>query len=68
MVKKNKGYLCPVCGEFIFEEYGDFEICTVCDWQNSAIQVKYPDLDGGANRVSFNQARENWKRFGKIEP
>ena len=29
---------CPVCGKFEFEEYGDFDICPVCNGENDNLQ------------------------------
>ena len=50
--------ICPVCGESTLEA---FEICPVCDWQNDRVQMMHPDMEGGANNMSLNQAREAWK-------
>ena len=53
----NKSFLCPVCGKYEFEEFGDFDICPVCDWENDFVQNQNPDITGGANTLSLNQAR-----------
>ena len=63
MEEKHK---CPVCGKYEFEEYGDFEICPVCEWEDDPIQYKEPDYKGGANRMSLNEAREAYKRGEKV--
>ncbi len=34
---------CPVCGKFEFEEYGDFDICPVCNWEKYGLQNNKPD-------------------------
>lgn len=40
---------CPVCGFFMFSDsYGSYELCTVCDWEDDALQLANP-LSGGAN-------------------
>ncbi|MCD8087122.1 MAG: hypothetical protein LUE22_00840 [Oscillospiraceae bacterium] len=55
---------CPVCGKTNVTEY---DICTVCNWENDPIQNWKPDLPGGANRMSLNQAREAWAKGERIE-
>ena len=50
-------HLCPVCGKYEFEEYGSYDICEVCGWEDDAVQAEHPDLKGGANRMSLNEAR-----------
>ena len=54
---------CPVCGKTEVEEY---EFCNVCGWQHDPIQYIEPDLDGGANDMSLNQARKAYKEGKKI--
>ena len=50
--------LCPVCGKSQVEEYA---ICDVCNWENDPVQFEHPDLSGGANNMSLNQARAAYK-------
>jgi uncharacterized Zn finger protein (UPF0148 family) len=59
MMNKHK---CPVCGQYEFEGDGSFDICDVCGWEDDPLQKDEPDLEGGANEMSLNQAREEWKR------
>ena len=47
--------LCPVCGKFHVEEY---DICEICNWENDPIQLRKPDFEGGANKMSLNQAKK----------
>lgn len=62
---KNKKYRCPCCGYFTLDDGpGHFDICPVCYWEDDAIQSDNPAREGGANRESLNQARENYKKFG----
>lgn len=53
---------CPVCGKHIFSEEGSYEYCVVCGWQDDAVQEDDPEYDGGANRMSLNEAREAYKK------
>ena len=48
---------CPVCGKFEFEEYGDFDICPVCNWENDNLQYDEHNYSGGANHLSVIEAR-----------
>ena len=57
-----KGQICPVCGKYTFIEDDNFEICPVCGWEDDGIQRDDPDYAGGANHLSLNQYREEYKR------
>lgn len=48
---------CPCCGKISIEEY---EICPVCNWENDPIQFDHPDMKGGANILSLNEARRRF--------
>ncbi|NCB35627.1 MAG: hypothetical protein EOM58_06245 [Clostridia bacterium] len=56
---------CPVCGEEIVEAY---DICETCGWQNDLLQFHHPDMSGGANPISLNEARENYAITGRAKP
>jgi len=57
----NKQYKCPCCGEVVFEELGEFEICPICDWQDDPLQRNDPDDNMGVNTKSLNEAKTAWK-------
>ncbi|MDE7394925.1 MAG: hydrolase [Clostridiales bacterium] len=61
-----KKYKCPCCGYYTFREkpIGEYDICPVCFWEDDPFQADDPDLEGFANTVSLNQARENYRAFG----
>jgi hypothetical protein len=40
----------------------------VCFWEDDGQQFRDPDEEGGANKVSLNTARENFRRHGVSEP
>ena len=61
----NDDLKCPVCGQYQFKERGMFEICPVCDWEDDDCQMEDPDLAGGANDLSLNQARAEWAKKNK---
>lgn len=55
---------CPVCGGTID---GAWNECPVCGWADDHFQEEQPDMDGGNNKMSLNQARKAWKEGRKIE-
>jgi hypothetical protein len=62
-------FKCPCCGYYTFENKPDssYDICKVCFWEDDPIQLEDPAYEGGANKVSLSQARENFKEFGACE-
>ena len=59
-------FACPCCGYLTIDEEppGTFEICPVCGWEDDDVQFRNPSYRGGANAVSLEEARANFKRFG----
>lgn len=43
------------------------DICPVCYWENDPIQNDDPDLQGGANKISLNAGKENFRKWGAID-
>lgn len=65
---KTGKFKCSCCGFFTMdEESGSFGICPVCFWEDDASQNRDPDLEGGANGISLNQARANFAEFGACD-
>jgi len=59
---------CPCCGYYQFDKGpGSFEICPICYWEDDKIQRDDPDYQGGANPLSLNECRNNYKKFGACE-
>jgi Cysteine-rich CPCC len=58
-------YPCPCCGYLTLDETppGTFNICEVCFWEDDNVAFDDPDFAGGANVVSLNTARDNFKKF-----
>ena len=56
---------CPVCGHE--DNWFPYDICPVCNWEREPAQEEVPDLSGGANVMSLNQARKAWKEGREIE-
>jgi len=63
---------CPCCGYFTqlveVEDEPLFEICEVCFWQFDAVAHDKPDQIIGANHITLNNARENFKKYGVCKP
>jgi len=57
-----KKYQCPCCEYYTIEKKHD--ICEVCSWQYDEVAHDKPDTMRGANSVTLNEARENYKKFG----
>ncbi|HDS1074490.1 TPA: hypothetical protein QDZ65_001500 [Stenotrophomonas maltophilia] len=51
---------CPCCGNLTISENGNYEICSICQWEDDPVQSKSPDYSGGANSSSLNVARVRW--------
>ncbi|WP_024772821.1 CPCC family cysteine-rich protein [Aquimarina macrocephali] len=69
--KQNRhgNYQCPCCKYYTLNEKPDntFQTCPVCFWEDDGIQLHDPDYEGGANEMSLNQARRNFKELGVID-
>ena len=65
-----KRYPCACCGFITLHERppGTFEICPVCNWEDDDVQFADPKAQGGANRVSLEEARDNFRTHGAAEP
>lgn len=58
---------CPCCGNLTICEYGNYEVCSVCGWEDDPVQSDDPTFAGGANHNSLNEARAYWQATkGKV--
>lgn len=58
---------CPCCGHLTLgtdSSSADWDICLVCFWENDPDQRQDETLKDGANPVSLQEARANYKAFG----
>ena len=62
-------YACLCCGFLTLDEEppGTFETCPVCFWEDDDVQFEDPDLAGGANELSLNESKSNFRLFGAID-
>lgn len=54
--------MCACCGKYELE-MPDYDVCEICGWEDDPLQNMKPDYRGGANKMSLNQARENWEKI-----
>ena len=71
LIKKReepKKYKCPCCVHYTFDKkQHNYYICPVCFWEDDPVQFNDPTFKGGANHVSLEIARENYKKYGVCE-
>ena len=69
MSSPGRRHPCPCCGylTLIGPASGSYEICEVCFWEDDVVQFENPEYEGGANKVSLREARENFRAFGASE-
>jgi hypothetical protein len=60
---------CAACGFLTLseEDYGSYEICAVCDWEDDALQLANPACGGGANQLSLIEAQAMALRLAPFE-
>ena len=67
-MSKNR-YTCPCCGyRTLKERPGNYSICHVCFWEDDPVQLLDPWCVSGANKVSLQQAQQNFATGGVSEP
>lgn len=60
---------CPCCGCLTMDDSDEMitDICDVCFWQYDEMAQNMPNRIIGANKVSLNAAKKNYKLFGAVE-
>ncbi len=51
----NKGIECPICGKYYFDDFIDYDNCSVCGWKINIIQYDDHDFSNGTNALSVNE-------------
>ena len=39
---------------------GTFDICEVCGWEDDHVQLRFPAMNGGANKESLYESQQIW--------
>jgi hypothetical protein len=61
-------YPCVCCGHLTLDEPpGSFDICPVCFWEDDAVQLRWPDWPGGANRPCLIEGQRTYRQLGACE-
>lgn len=59
-------YTCPCCGYKTLKEEHEYNICSICYWEDDWYQ--FVDVDSiGANKVSLREAQKNYLEFGACD-
>jgi hypothetical protein len=56
---------CPCCGFFSLTDRGDWEICRVCQWEDTGDDL---DVHSGPNHMTLREGRANFVRSGVCDP
>jgi hypothetical protein len=61
---------CRCCGFLTLAEYGFYEICPVCDWEDDPTTIFTPGERGGPgpNHLSLTEGRRNFAEQGISKP
>jgi len=64
-----RNWPCPCCGFDTFDEPpGSYASCPICFWDDDAVQLRWPELRGGANHVSLIDGQRNFVLVGASDP
>ncbi|MET9876263.1 CPCC family cysteine-rich protein [Actinacidiphila glaucinigra] len=62
---------CPCCGRLVFDVEdgwpGSYAICPVCFWEDDHVQLRWPFMPVGSNRVPLVQAQQNYQAYGACD-
>lgn len=61
MLNNSRGFTCPVCGKYIFDDIESCEMCPVCGWEMNIVQFDNHDHSEGANILSVNESIVEYK-------
>ena len=56
----NTGIDCPICGKYKFDDFSDFDVCSVCGWKINVVQYDDHDVSNGINSLSVNEFKLEW--------
>ena len=61
------GSPCVCCGYLTAGELGSSEICAICFWEDDLVQLRFPEMSGGANKPSLLEAQRNYAEISACE-
>ncbi len=61
---------CPCCGYRTLDgpDYGCYDICELCGWEDDHVQLAHPMMGGGANKVCLLEAQQNFENLATADP
>lgn len=62
--------MCRCCGYLTLTQYGGYEICPVCRWEDDPTTIFEPGERGGPgpNHLSLTEGRRNFAEYGISKP
>lgn len=60
-------HLCPVCGEYEFEDQLCYDICPICGWEDNGLEVDPYDKNGGPSK-QFVEHKKWFEEQRKLNP
>lgn len=61
-MSEQEKFPCPICGtRYLEEQFGSFEICPVCGWEEDGYQQRHPDETGPNKHWTLNEAKKAWE-------
>lgn len=65
-IQAGMAYPCVCCGSTVLSEPpGSYEVCSVCGWEDDPVQLRFPLMAGGANRLSLFTSQRAFRASGK---
>ena len=57
---------CMCCGFYTIDSDDEVisSICDVCFWQYDIVAQQHPEKSIGPNKISLNEAKNNYRRYG----
>lgn len=59
-------FTCPCCGYKTLQTKGEYDICSICFWEDDPYQ-RDEIKESGANPISLIEAQRNYADFGACE-
>ena len=58
---------CPCCDYFTLANRGDYEICTICFWEDDGLDLTELQSHSGPNHLTLEEGRINFLKFGACD-
>ena len=69
VICRGENMKCPICQNETFDDKDyEYQICEECFWEYDLLQVKNPNLSGGANKQSLNEYKKKYDSLKQNNP